>query len=146
MKEQVLFKEKAIKGYTVCTSKQCPIKDKCLRWKVGQQMPDNIRFYSCVNPHYQDVGTKQCPSFRKSEKVKFAKGMTNIFTDDMPQRVVTYVRQYLISAYCRTYYFEYRNGQRLIPPAIQEEIRTVFRDAGWNKEVFFDGYVEDYEW
>ena len=64
----------------------------------------------------------------------------------MPKRVEPYVRRHIIANHCRTYYYEYRNGQRPIPPTVQEEIRTLFREAGWNKEVNFDCYVEDYEW
>ena len=37
-------------------------------------------------------------------------------------------------------------GARLIPPVMQEEIRQLFREAGWSGEVHFDGYVEDYVW
>ena len=39
-----------------------------------------------------------------------------------------------------------RNGSRLIPPALQENIRKLFRDNEWTEEVQFDGYVEDYDW
>ena len=146
MNEKEIFKEKAVSGYTVCFAAQCPLKDRCLRWKVGQQMPDTKSSYHCVNPHYQDVATEHCPLFRQSEKVQFAQGMMHIFNADMPRRVEPYVRSNLISSHCKTYYYEYRNGDRLIPPAIQEEIRDLFREAGWNQEVHFDSYVEDYEW
>ena len=40
----------------------------------------------------------------------------------------------------------YRNGTRLIPPALQENIRNLFRVNEWTDEVTFDGYVEDYDW
>jgi hypothetical protein len=146
MNEKEIFKEKAVSGYTVCFAAQCPLKDRCLRWKVGQQMPDTKSSYHCVNPHYQDVATEHCPLFRQSEKVQFAQGMMHIFNADMPRRVEPYVRSSLIASHCKTYYYEYRNGERLISPAIQEEIRELFREAGWNQEVHFDGYVEDYEW
>jgi hypothetical protein len=146
MKEQEIFKEKAVSGYTVCFAAQCPLKDRCLRWKVGQQMPDTKSSYHCVNPHYQDVATEHCPLFRQSEKVQFAQGMMHIFNADMPRRVEPYVRSHFIASHCKTYYYEYRNGERLISPAIQEEIRDLFREAGWNQEVHFDSYVEDYEW
>ena len=146
MKEKEIFKEKAVSGYTVCFAAQCPLKDRCLRWKVGQQMPDTKSSYHCVNPHYQDVATEHCPLFRQSEKVQFAQGMMHIFNADMPRRVEPYVRSNLIASHCKTYYYEYRNGERLISPAIQEEIRDLFREAGWNQEVHFDSYVEDYEW
>lgn len=146
MKEQEIFKEKAVSGYTVCFAAQCPLKERCLRWKVGQQMPDTKSSYHCVNPHYQDVATEHCPLFRQSEKVQFAQGMMHIFNADMPRRVEPYVRSHFIASHCKTYYYEYRNGERLISPAIQEEIRELFREAGWNQEVHFDSYVEDYEW
>ena len=72
--------------------------------------------------------------------------MLHIFNDDMPKKVESHVRQRLIANHCRTYYYEFRNGDRLIPPAVQEEIRQYFREVGWNEEIKFDGYVEDYEW
>ena len=146
MNEKEIFKEKAVSGYTVCFAAQCPLKDRCLRWKVGQQMPDTKSSYHCVNPHYQDVATDHCPLYRQSEKVQFAQGMMHIFNADMPRRVEPYVRSHFIASHCKTYYYEYRNGERLISPAIQEEIRDLFREAGWNQEVHFDSYVEDYEW
>jgi CDP-glycerol glycerophosphotransferase (TagB/SpsB family) len=146
MTEQEIFKKEAENGYTVCFAEQCPLKEQCLHYLVGQQMPDTRSFYHCVNPRYQDVGTERCSLFRSSKKVKFAKGMMHIFNADMPRRVEPFVRQRLIGKHCRTYYYEYRNGTRLISPAIQEEVRSLFREAGWKEEVHFDSYVEDYEW
>jgi hypothetical protein len=84
--------------------------------------------------------------YRPDEKVLMAKGMEHIFTDDMPKKVELAVRDALISRYNRTYFFEYRNGSRLIPPAMQEEIRNLFRQYGWTQEVQFDEYIEDYAW
>ena len=145
-KVQELFKTKAINGYTVCFAAQCPLKGQCLRYLTGEQMPDDKCYYSCVNPRSQNVGTDKCPLFRKAKKVRFAKGMMNIFNDSMPKRLEPYVRGQIIARHCRTYYYEYRNGERLISPAIQQEILSLFREAGWNEEVRFDSYVEDYEW
>jgi len=146
MKEKEIFKEKAENGYTVCFADHCPLKERCLRYLVGQQMPDATSTYRCVNPRFQDVGTTNCSLFRKADKVTFAKGMMHIFNDDMPKRVEPHVRQSLISNHCRTYYYEFRNGERLIPPSVQEEIRQYFREVGWNGEILFDGFAEDYEW
>ena len=146
MSEQEIFKKKAISGYTVCFAEQCPLKEQCLRWKVGEQMPNTESYYNCVNPHYQDVGTEHCSLFRNKEKVKFAKGMMHIFNDKMPRGLEPAVRYGLISKHCRTYYYEYRKGERLMSPAIQEEIRNIFREEGWQEEIHFDSYIEDYDW
>jgi hypothetical protein len=146
MTEQEIFREKASNGYTVCFAEQCPLKEHCLHYLVGQQMPDTSSTYRCVNPHYQDVATEHCQLFRNSEKVMFAIGMKHIFNADMPRRVEPFVRQRLIAKHCHTYYYEYRRGARPISPTVQEEVRSLFREAGWNEEVHFDSYVEDYEW
>ena len=109
-------------------------------------MPDSTNFYSAVNPRAQGVCTAECPHYRPSEKMRFAKGMTQTFNGDMPRRIVEAVRGGIIARHCKTYYYEFCKGQRLIPPAIQEEIRGMFRQAGWDKEIDFDGYIEDYDW
>lgn len=141
-----LLIKKAHEGYTVCYADQCPLRSQCLRWLVGQQVPDTYSSYRCVNPHFEGVATNKCPMYRTDQKVRYAKGMTHIFTSDMPKRVEPAVRQGVIGLTNRTYYFEYRNGTRLIPPALQEKIRNLFRANGWTDEVTFDGYVEDYDW
>ena len=84
--------------------------------------------------------------YRSDQKVRFAKGMLHIFTGAMHKRVESAVRYGVIGMTNRTYYFEYRNGSRLIPPALQENIRNLFRENGWTADVQFDDYVEDYDW
>ena len=147
MTDQEQLAKKAMSGYPVCYIERCPKKEQCLHWKTGEQMPDRVAFcLSSINPRYQNVATEQCPQFRSAEKMKMAKGMTRIFTDDMPKRVEKYVRQQLIANHHRTYFYEYRNGSRLIPPVMQQEVISLFRQAGWHGEVSFDSYVDDYDW
>ena len=104
------------------------------------------RQYLPMRQSAEGVATAACPMYRNDQKVRFAKGMMKTFTSDMPRRVEPAVRQGVIGLTNRTYYFEYRNGSRLIPPALQEDIRNLFRTNGWTEEVKFDGYVEDYDW
>ena len=86
MKTELLMK-KANEGYIVCHEQQCPLHEHCLRWQVGQHVPSSACTYTCVNPNYQHVATSDCPMYRKDEKVRFAKGMKNMFNDDMPKSV-----------------------------------------------------------
>ena len=144
--EKELLIEKAKAGYTVCDACECPLHTQCLRWLVGQHVPHTARTYSCVNPHFEGVATTHCPMYRNDQKVRFAKGMTHLFTNDMPKRVESTVRLSIIALTNRTYYFEYRNGSRLIPPTLQEQIRNLFRANGWTGDVKFDSYVENYDW
>lgn len=140
------FAEMARTTYMVCFMDGCPRRERCLRWLVGQQVPETTDRCICVNPRSTGAGTEQCPCFRLAQKVTIAKGMTRIFTGDMPKRVEPAVRKKLIARYNRTYYFQYRNGKQLIPPAMQQEIRQLFRQYGWDGEVNFDSYFEDYLW
>ena len=141
-----LLIKKAKEGYTVCYVNECPLRTQCLRWQVGQHVPNTNSTYNCVNPHFEGVATDNCPMYRSDQKVRFAKGMLHIFNGDMPKRVEPAVRYGVIRLTNRTYYFEYRNGSRLIPPALQEAIRDLFRENGWTEDVQFGGYVEDYDW
>ena len=146
IKNQALFIRQARSGYTVCYAADCPLRQQCLRWKVGQQMPPSVSTYHCVNPKHASVATDKCPLYRNDQKVRFAKGMLHTFTNNMPRKVEPTVRNGVISRSCRTNYFEYRNGTRLIPPALQDAIRQLFRANGWTQDISFDGYVEDYDW
>ena len=141
-----LLIKKAQEGYTVCYVDACPLRTQCLRWQVGPHVPNTHSTYRCVNPHFEGVATTECSMYRNDQKVRFARGMLHIFTGDMPKRVEPAVRYGVIKKTNRTYYFEYRNGSRLIPPALQEDIRKLFRDNGWTEEGKFEGYVEDYYW
>ena len=82
-----LLIKKAQEGYTVCYVDECPLRNQCLRWQVGPHVPNIHSTYRCVNPHFEGVATTECPMYRKDQKVRFAKGMLHIFTDDMPKRV-----------------------------------------------------------
>ena len=144
--EKELLIRKAQEGYTVCYVESCPLRNRCLRWQVGQHVPNTHSTYRCVNPHFENVATENCPMHRNNQKVRFALGMLHTFTSDMPRRIEPAVRYGIISLTNRTYYFEYRNGSRLIPPALQENIRNLFRENGWTTDVHFDSYVEDYDW
>ena len=146
MKKDKLFTEKADNGYVVCFAEACKLREQCLRWIVGQHMPATKQVCMAVNPHQDGVATDHCPLMRKIEKVKMARGMRHIFSDEMPRRIEKIIRAALIARYGRSYYFEYRKGAKLIQPSMQADIREVFRHYGWNEKVEFDEYIDDYEW
>lgn len=146
MTKEELFTQKAAKGYLVCYVATCPLREQCLRYAVGKYYPPTQPVVKCINSLYAGVGTDDCHFYRQGEKVQMACGITRIFTDDMPRSVEGHVRSSLRERFRRTVFFEYRNGTRLIPPDMQEYIRRLFREAGWDGEVEFDSYVEDYNW
>ena len=84
--------------------------------------------------------------FADTKDTKVGKCDLQDFNNDMPRKIEPFVRTNLIASHCKTYYYEFRNGTRLIHPTVQKEIRALFSKAGWNQEVHFDSYVEDYDW
>ena len=68
--EKELLIEKANEGYTVCYQDQCPLRTQCLRWQVGQHVPNTVCTYRCVNPHFEGVATDNCPMYRSDQKVR----------------------------------------------------------------------------
>ena len=146
MTDPEILRAKAKKNNTMCISDTCPLRQNCLHRIVADYVEEQREHCVYVNHRTPALGTNACPFHRPATKVRMAKGMTRIYTDDMPRRVEHGVRHRFILRYNRTYYFEYRNGTRLISPALQQEIRKLFRSYGWTGPVEFDSYVEVYEW
>ena len=99
-----LLIKKAKEGYTVCYIDACPLRTQCLRWLAGPYVPHDHSTYRCVNPHFEGVASAECPLYRNDQKVRFAKGMLHTFTDDMPKRLETAVRNGIIRKTNRTYF------------------------------------------
>ena len=78
IKEELLIKQ-AQEGYTVCYIESCPLRDHCLRWLVGQHLPNSASTYRCVNPHFESVATAECPMCR-NEALPIAPTTSNTAT------------------------------------------------------------------
>lgn len=143
--ELTILKDKAKHGFIVCFNKECYRREHCLRWIAKDYVPQNTFVQKSVNLASEAVQGNNCPMFLKDQKVKMGKGMIHLF-EDMPRKMGDTVKAQLISEFKRTYFYEYRNGTRLIRPSIQERIANVCKQCGWDKSVTYDEYVEDYEW
>lgn len=140
-----ILKDKAEHGFVVCFNKECCRRDHCLRWLAKDYVPQDTFVQKSVNLASEAVQREDCPMFLKDQKVKMGKGMIHLF-EDMPRKMGDTVKVLLINEYKRTYFYEYRNGTRLISPSMQEHIANVCKQCGWDKSVIYDEYVEDYDW
>ena len=140
-----ILKAKAKHGFVVCFNKECYRREHCLRWLAKDYVPQETFVQKSVNLASEAVQGKDCPMFLKDQKVKMGKGMIHLF-EDMPRKVGDTVKALLIKEYKRTYFYEYRNGSRLMTPSMQKHIANVCKENGWDEPVTFDEYVEDYEW
>ena len=66
--------------------------------------------------------------------------------DNLPLKSGKKLMSKMIETYHRTYAYEYCNGSSPMVPAIQLQIVQRCRELGWESEVEFDRYAEEYEW
>lgn len=91
-------------------------------------------------------GKGGCTFYRSSDLKRYACGMSRMF-DAVPSRIVSEVRRCVQNCFtCRSYYFASRKGKRLISPAEQAEIASVFRALCPELRPIYDSFEERYEW
>ena len=128
-------------GWKFCFNSKCPMHGECLRFQSALEMPEDREWGSAVFPTSLKNG--QCRFFRKDEKVQLATGF--LTTDPTLNNMFVKLRQKLTTYLGGngTYYL-YRNGKKWLSPTQQEDIREIFRKAGYRGEVFFRDQKTDY--
>ena len=132
-------------NYTLCFNAQCPQSENCLRHNLTQYNTAQNARLSVVNPLCYPEGDKKCSLFRTNKKILVAWGFKHLY-DDMPARISSAIHLNLECIFHHSPYYRYRNQKLGLNPAQQECIRQVCRKHGWNKEVVFDRYTEEYDW
>ena len=144
MTEKEVFSHKA-PNYLLCFINECPRRASCLRWLVGQELQSNEYNILSVNPMHPEVKANKCALYREKKHVRYAKGMMH-FYDEMTRSQEIGIKHRLIVHYGRRQYYEYRRGERLISPEMQEFIGQVCKEHGYTKELRYDGWQDNYAW
>lgn len=131
------------KGYMVCFTAACPLRDECLRFQAAQVMPESIEKGFCVYPTACKDG--QCRYFEEARVIQAARGFGDIFHDVRRSDYAPMLAE--LRGYLGTggTYYRYKNGRRLLSPEQQEWIRGLFRRYGYSDDVRFNGYVSTYQ-
>ena len=144
MIDEKMLKEKAEK-YLVCFNEQCPKHEHCLRWMVGQYVPEQQMAITCVNPNMTKNSAKECPAYRDEKPQPIAKGMIH-FYDEMPRKMEVAIKTDLIAHYTRVGYYDMRKAARPITADIEKDIEQVCRSHGWSDKLQFDERVDEVIW
>lgn len=142
--QEIVFREKAA-SYIVCFIDQCPLRQECLRWLVGQHVNPSLTTYKSVNPRNPEHGGEQCKMFRKKVRVMMKRGFKNMY-HDMPGHLESVIRSLLITKWGRKHYFEMRKGDRLITPSQQDDVVRICKKCGWTGPIVYDSEQEDWLW
>lgn len=131
--------------YPLCINHQCSQATTCLRQLAEQEVTDCTKFMVIVNPKHQASFKKDCPYYRSSTKVRFAKGFMNII-ENLTQKQMQGIVPQLIYRFSERTYYRIRKGERLLSPAEQQNVVDIFKRCGVAEPIVFDEYVENYEW
>ncbi|WP_455591245.1 DUF6078 family protein [Bacteroides sp.] len=132
-------------NYTLCLNSQCPKASTCLRQLIEQETTDSIKYLVIINPKHLSTLTGECPYYRCSTKVLYAKGLIGML-DSLPRKQMDRVVSLIIRRFSQRTYYRIRKGERLLSPSEQQEIITIFQKCGVDGIQQFDAYIEDYEW
>lgn len=119
------------------------MRDHCLRFQSALEIPENCTWGQAVFPTALRDG--QCEFYRKDELVTLATGFV---VSGQPEMNNAFIRmRHRLTNYLGgqgTYYL-YRNGKKWLSPTRQEDIRRIFRKAGFKDEVVFGTYKQAYD-
>lgn len=108
-------------------------------------MPADKEYWNIVSPKRLAALKGDCPFFRTSEKVRYAKGFMNLL-DNLPYNKRRTVISLLIARFGQRTYYRIRKGERLLSPDEQRTVLNIIGQPEANIESAFDAYVEGYAW
>ena len=139
---KISFKE-APGSFVLCTLKECPMADHCLRQMAMQVLTKRDRIVRIVNPLLTQP-SEQCLFYRSDEPQVFARGFAAMKEEMLPRQYKVFMKR-LQGHFGRTGYFERRRGERLCSPNDMLIIEDVLKDLGLS-HLGFDAYEQHYNW
>lgn len=141
--ENIFDFEKIGSGYIFCFNAGCPKRDDCIRFVVGNHIPDNREIGQAVLP--TAFKNHECRFFKQARIVEYAYGFEHIY-DNVLRKDYTPLRKTL-TLYLgnKGKYYEYKYGKRGLSPEKQQYIRNLFMQYGYTEDIVFDKYVMQYD-
>ena len=144
MKEEIDFNQIPF-DYPLCLNERFPQADGCLRQLSVESMPAEKDCWSIISPKRLATIKGDCPFFRSSRKVRYAKGFMNIL-DNLPYNQRRSIIVSLIAYFGQRTYYRSRKGERLLTPDEQQAVLNIIKRHNATTSQEFDGYEEDYLW
>ncbi len=131
--------------YARCFQADCPKAATCLRRLVAEAMPESEERCMIVSPKYLASVKGECPYYRSSEKIRYAKGFIGIM-NTLPYKEHCMAVSCLKSMFHGRNYYRVRKGERLLSPGEQKKVLDLLKKLGAKEHLEFDAYVEDFAW
>ena len=128
--------------YVLCTNNDCPLKDDCMRFLAGKNAPEDLEIAKCIMPKMLKNG--KCRWFDMITTEVRAAGFSHLF-DKVMKKDYTVMRKTLTNyLHGVRIYYEYKRGERSLSPKEQQWIQDYVKSMGYDWEVEFDKYDENY--
>lgn len=131
--------------YSFCLNHQCPKATTCLRQLAEQSITNEVKYWSVISPKHLATLKGDCPYYRSSQKVRYAKGFIAIL-GELPHKQMEVVISRLIGHFNQRTYYRVRKGERPLSPSEQRSVLRIIKNCGTTKALEFDAYYEDYDW
>ena len=109
---------------------------------AGKNAPDNLEIASCVMPKTLKNG--DCRWFDKITIDVWAAGFSHLYDKVMKKDYTTMRKAITNYLHGAKIYYEYKRGERALSPDEQQWIRDYVKSMGYDWEVEFDSFFEDY--
>ena len=128
--------------YVLCTNNDCPLKGDCMRFLAGKNAPEDLEIATCIMPKMLKDGS--CRWFDKITIEVRAAGFSHLF-DKVMKKDYTVMRKTITNyLHGARIYYEYKRGERSLSPEEQQWIQNYVKSMGYDWEVEFDKYYENY--
>ncbi len=131
--------------YARCFRTDCPKAATCLRRLAAEAMPASEERCMIVSPKYLATVKGECPYYRSSEKIRYAKGFIGML-NALPYKEHCAAVSCLKSMFHGRNYYRVRKGERLLSPDEQSKVLNLLKKLGAKEPFIFDAYVEDFAW
>ena len=124
--------------FQYCMLSQCPINSSCLRYLAFLAAPDDMQYFSVLNPAYllkQDL--TDCNQYYSQTLKIFVDGLNGIM-ENLPLSKVQAIRTGMINLFGRSTYYRFMCKDKWLNPDEQQKVRELFENFGMLDELTYD--------
>ena len=132
-------------NFAHCFNNQCPKAGKCLRNIAAQHCTNNYPTLRIINPACIPANADTCPHFQTNAKIHVAWGIKDLL-DNVPHKYVSLLKSQMLAYFGRGKYYRFYRKECYLTPEDQAYIGQLFRRNGYEGELAFDSYSDEYDW
>ena len=124
--------------FQYCMLSQCPINSSCLRYQAFSRAPDDMQYFSTLNPTYllkQDLA--HCNQFYSQSLKVFVAGLNGMM-ENMTLRKIQTVRRGMINLFGRSTYYRFMRKEKWLNTNEQQKVHQLFEELGMLDELVYD--------